>query len=170
MSNEEWVNPNDPEAEIMRMKDGRTALAYKAEQAVDMQAGAMVTVTTHGGAAADTETIEPTGCEAGMAVDSCNGREKQEGRHSVHPQGRGSGSLTRDVPSNEVVRDLCAMGVRATSRNQSAGRATGKADLPKKKRCMRTGGGFGVSGASACWPGAGNASSATSRINSTPAV
>ena len=28
-SNEEWVNPHDPEAEITRMKDGRTGLAYK---------------------------------------------------------------------------------------------------------------------------------------------
>jgi len=31
--NEEWVNPHDPEAEVTRMKDGRTALAYKAEHA-----------------------------------------------------------------------------------------------------------------------------------------
>ena len=30
-SNEEWVNPHDPEAEITRLKNGRTALAYKAE-------------------------------------------------------------------------------------------------------------------------------------------
>ena len=48
MSNEEWVNPHDPEAEITRLKDGRTALAYKAEQAVDMETGAIVAVTTHG--------------------------------------------------------------------------------------------------------------------------
>jgi len=32
------------------LKDGRTALAYKAEQAVDMESGAIVAVTTHGGA------------------------------------------------------------------------------------------------------------------------
>jgi transposase len=57
MSNDEWINPNDPEAEITRLKDGRTALAYKVEQAVDMQSGAIVAVTTHGGAAADTETF-----------------------------------------------------------------------------------------------------------------
>ena len=50
MSNQEWVNPHDPEAEITRMKDGCTHLAYKAEQAVDLQTGAIVAVTTHGGA------------------------------------------------------------------------------------------------------------------------
>ena len=60
MSNQEWVNPHDPEAEIARLKDGRTALAYKVEQAVDMQTGAIVAVTTHGGAAGDTDSIGMT--------------------------------------------------------------------------------------------------------------
>src|SRR3989441_3449409 len=45
MSNEDWENPNDPEAEITRLKDGRTELAYKAENAVDMETGAIVAVT-----------------------------------------------------------------------------------------------------------------------------
>jgi len=67
MSNEDWENPNDPEAEITRLKDGRTALAYKAENAVDMETGAIVAVTTHGGAAADTATVEMTVLEAGVA-------------------------------------------------------------------------------------------------------
>src|SRR5438128_4489697 len=59
-SNEEWVNPHDPEAEITRMKDGRTGLAYKAEHAVDMDTGAIVAVTTHSGAVGDTASIEET--------------------------------------------------------------------------------------------------------------
>ena len=58
MSNQDWVSPADPEAEITRLKDGRTALAYKAEQAVDMESGAIVAVTTHAGAVADTETLQ----------------------------------------------------------------------------------------------------------------
>jgi transposase len=68
MSNREWVSPADPEAEITRLKDGRTALAYKAEQAVDMESGAILAITTHAGAAADTETLQATVCEAGVAV------------------------------------------------------------------------------------------------------
>src|SRR6266567_8653220 len=52
-ANADWINPNDPEAQITRMKDGRTALAYKAEHAVDMDTGAIVAVTAHGGAAGD---------------------------------------------------------------------------------------------------------------------
>src|SRR6202167_3310573 len=68
MRNEEWVNPADAEAEITRLKDGRTALAYKAEQAVDMETGAIVAVTTHGGAVGDTDSIGETVAEAGIAV------------------------------------------------------------------------------------------------------
>ena len=39
-SNEDWESPSDGEAEITKLKDGRTALAYKAENAVDMETGA----------------------------------------------------------------------------------------------------------------------------------
>src|SRR5216683_2206392 len=67
-SNEDWKSPSDSEAEITKLKDGRTALAYKAENAVDMETGAIVAVTTHGGAAADTATVEETVIEAGAAV------------------------------------------------------------------------------------------------------
>src|SRR5260370_10921196 len=48
MSNEVWENPNDPEAEITRLKDGRTALAYKAENAGGMETGTSVAGATSG--------------------------------------------------------------------------------------------------------------------------
>src|SRR6516162_8472086 len=35
-SNKEWEHPDDPDAKITKMKDGRTHLAHKAEHAVDM--------------------------------------------------------------------------------------------------------------------------------------
>lgn len=113
MSNDDWVNPNDPEAEITRLKDGRTALAYKAEQAVDMQTGAIVAVTTHSGAAADTETIQPTVCEAGMAVAALIVEKTPEGKCPVHPQGVEEVVADKGYHSNEVVRDLREIGVRS---------------------------------------------------------
>src|SRR5438876_10663965 len=64
-SNDDWVNPHDPEAEITQLKDGRTHLAYKAEHAVDLETGAVVAVTVAGGAAGDTETILETLPQAG---------------------------------------------------------------------------------------------------------
>ena len=59
-SNEEWVNPHDPDAQISKMKDGSTHLAHKQEHAVDMDSGAVVAMTLHGGVAGDTSTIEKT--------------------------------------------------------------------------------------------------------------
>jgi transposase len=59
-SNAEWVNPHDPDAQITKMKDGSTHLSHKQEHAVDMESGAVVAVTLHGGAEGDTSTIEKT--------------------------------------------------------------------------------------------------------------
>jgi len=59
-SNSEWVNPHDPDAQITKMKDGSTHLSHKQEHAVDMESGAVVAVTLHGGAEGDTSTIEKT--------------------------------------------------------------------------------------------------------------
>src|ERR1700744_2386477 len=86
-SNEEWTSQSDAEAEITKLKDGRTALAYKAENAVDMETSAIVAVTTHGGAAADTATVTETVIEAGVAVAELMEVEAAEGQSGVHPEG-----------------------------------------------------------------------------------
>ena len=60
-SNKDWVNPHDPDAEIMKMKSGGTHLAHKAEHAVDMSGeGAVLAVTLHGGAKGDTNSLPDT--------------------------------------------------------------------------------------------------------------
>ena len=57
----EWVNPNEPDAEIMKMKSGGTDMAHKAEHAVDMSGeGAVIAVTLHGGAKGDTKSLPDT--------------------------------------------------------------------------------------------------------------
>lgn len=59
-SNDDWKHPHDPDAEITKMKDGRTHLAHKGEHAVDMDSGAIMAVTLHGGTAADSHTLTKT--------------------------------------------------------------------------------------------------------------
>src|SRR5262250_166702 len=59
-SNEEWEYPDDPDAKITKMKDGRTHLAHKAEHAVDMETGAVLAVTLQDANAGDTTTIQQT--------------------------------------------------------------------------------------------------------------
>jgi transposase len=59
-SNKDWTSPNDPDARITKMKDGRTHLAHKAEHAVDMETGAIAAVTLQGADLGDTTTVHET--------------------------------------------------------------------------------------------------------------
>jgi transposase len=67
-SNEDWVNPHDPEAGITKLKDGRTHLAYKAEHAVDLETGVVVAVTLAAADEGDTATILETVPQAGEHI------------------------------------------------------------------------------------------------------
>jgi transposase len=112
-SNEDWESPSDSEAEITKLKDGRTALAYKAENAVDMETGAIVAVTTHGGAAADTTTVQETVIEAGIAVAGLIAEQTPEGEYEVHPLGVKEVVADKGYHSNDVAVDLKEMGLRS---------------------------------------------------------
>jgi transposase len=111
-SNEDWASPSDGEAEITKLKDGRTALAYKAENAVDMKTGAIVAVTTHGGAAADTATVEETVIEAGVAVAGLVAEATPEGSYEVHPAGVQEVVADKGYHSNDVALALTQLLVR----------------------------------------------------------
>jgi hypothetical protein len=112
-SNEDWNNPIDEEAEITKLKDGRTALAYKAENAVDMETGAIVAVTTHGGAAADTTTVTGTVIEAGVAVAELIDVKPAEGQCEVHPEGVQEVVADKGYHSNDVLVELAELEVRS---------------------------------------------------------
>jgi len=86
-SNAEWVNPNDPDAEVTKLKNGATHLAYKTEQAVDLDTGAIVAITAHGGAVGDTTSIEETLPAAGAAVAEHIDTPTAQGQYKVHGQG-----------------------------------------------------------------------------------
>ena len=58
------MHPHDPEARITKMKDGRTHLAHKFEQAVDMETGAVVAVTVQTMDGGDTASLPNTLDEA----------------------------------------------------------------------------------------------------------
>jgi len=111
-SNEDWTSPVDAEAEITKLKDGRTALAYKAENAVDMETGAIVAVTTHGGAEADTATVEATVIEAGVAVAELIAEKTVQGQYAVHPEGVREVVADKGYHSNEVAVGLAELEIR----------------------------------------------------------
>ena len=69
-SNKQWRSPQDPDAQITQMKDGRTHLAHKVEQGVDLQTGAILAVTVQDGSAGDTATLLETLATASEQVDA----------------------------------------------------------------------------------------------------
>jgi transposase len=111
-SNEEWVNPHDPEAEVTKMKDGTTHLAYKAEQAVDLETGAIVAITTHGGAAGDSESVRETLPVAGVAVAEQIATPTAPGQYKVYEQGLREVVTDKGYHSGAGLAAMSGMGVR----------------------------------------------------------
>lgn len=56
-SNEDWVNPHDPEAKVGRTKHGATDMIYKPEHVSDLESGAIVRAEVRPGDAGDTEEL-----------------------------------------------------------------------------------------------------------------
>src|SRR6476660_263579 len=69
-SNDDWTHPQDPDAKITKMKDGRTHLAHKAEHAVDLETGAVVAVTVQDADEGDTTTSQETLIEAAEQIEA----------------------------------------------------------------------------------------------------
>jgi transposase len=59
-SNKDWRSPIDPDARIVRLKDGRTRLGYKAEHVVDLDTGAVVAADLYSAEQSDTATLRPS--------------------------------------------------------------------------------------------------------------
>ena len=109
-SNEEWEHPQDPDARITKMKDGRTHLAHKVEQAVDFSSGAVVAVTVQAADAGDTATVGETVCEAGEQIAAVAGTKPGE---RVNPEGPKEVVLDKGYHSNEVLAELADWKVRS---------------------------------------------------------
>ena len=59
VSNEDWQSPTDPDSRIVKMKDGRTHLGYKAEHVIDLESEVILSATVHTGTDSDTSTLLP---------------------------------------------------------------------------------------------------------------
>lgn len=112
-SNEEWTHPHDPEARIMKMKDGSTHMAHKAEHAVDMESGAVVAVTVQAANLGDTASVQATLKQAGehiaVVAEAINAAAGQE---IVPPDGPAELVTDKGYHSREVVLEQKEAGVR----------------------------------------------------------
>ena len=111
-SNDDWTHPQDPDAKITKMKDGRTRLAHKAEHAVDLETGAVVGVSVQDADAGDTATMIETLVTAAEQVDA------------VLPAGTGIAELVCDkgYHSNQTLVTLAEVGIRSYVSEPERGR------------------------------------------------
>lgn len=56
-SNQDWVNPNDPEAKVAQAKDGATDMLYKPEHLVDLDTGAILSAEVRPADQGDTQGL-----------------------------------------------------------------------------------------------------------------
>jgi transposase len=111
--NEDWIHPHDPDAEVTKMKDGSTHLAYKTEQAVDLDTGAIVAITTHGGATGDTTSVPETLPAAGLAVAQQIDTPTAQGQYKVHAEGMREVVTDKGYHSGPSLVFMREMGVRS---------------------------------------------------------
>ncbi len=97
VSNEQWASPIDPDSRIMKMKDGRTHLSYKAEHAVDVESDLVVAAQIYEGNTSDGDSILMT-VQAAQDTLAAIGHEEVEevlgdkGYHKIETLG-----ILRDV-------------------------------------------------------------------------
>ena len=114
-SNEDWVHPEDPEARITKMKDGRTHLAHKLEQAADMDTGAIVAVAA--------QTMDGGDCAS--MPNTLDDAERRLGDLDVQPR---EAVADKGYHSNATMKGLKARGLRSYVSEPARGRRKWKRD------------------------------------------
>jgi len=119
-SNEEWEHPEDPDARITKMKDGRTHLAHKAEHAVDLKTGAVLGVSLQAANEGDTTTIKATLIEAAGQLETL--AEDAISAERLNAKFLSEVITDKGYHSNEIVTDLAELGIRTYISEPKRGR------------------------------------------------
>jgi len=125
-SNQEWVNPHDPEAKVGKTKDGATDMIYKPEHISDLESGAIVQAEVRCADAADAPEVSE---RVMVAIDTL--QEVCEGKCLPEELGQ---QLAADEGYFSVgeIGLLQEAGVRTVIADPHAGRR--RADLPAEQR------------------------------------
>lgn len=109
-SNHDWVNPHDSEARVTKMKDGRTHLGYKDEHAVDLDTGAILSVTVQPADTGDCQSLPATLEQAEASLIGI--REPQQ--REIRPESGIEEAVTdKGYHSDEVLRYLAEKKIRS---------------------------------------------------------
>ena len=134
-SNEDWENPNDPDAKIAKMKDGTTHLAHKAEHAVDMGEkghGVILAVNLCDAAVGDTATLADTLVLATENLAALKDDERVADK--VSDDFMDEAVLDKGYHSKQTLLDLEEMDVRGYASEPKRGRQDwdGEGDAQKE--------------------------------------
>jgi transposase len=132
-SNQDWEHPEDPDAGITKMKDGRTHLAHKLEHAVDLKTGAVLAVTVQGADQGDTTTMAETLVALTEQMEPLMGHVGTEGR--IRNDWLSEIVADKGYHSNDTMVQLQEMGVRTYVSEPDRGRRNWK-DKPAQQRAV----------------------------------
>lgn len=130
-SNKDWSNPNDPDAKVTKMKDGRTHLAHKAEHAFAMETGAVVSVTVQPADRGDTKSIDETLKEVAHVIEDVVA--DAEAAAGLSDQVLTELVADKGYHSNDVLRDRMEFGMRTYISEPDRGRRKWKGKEQEKK-------------------------------------
>lgn len=82
-SNQEWVNPNDPDAKVSKAKDGATDMLYKPENVVDLDTGAILNAEVRKADEADTEELAERVVAAAALMEAIREEADEEQQNPV---------------------------------------------------------------------------------------
>jgi transposase len=119
-NNDDWQNPNDPDAKITKMKDGTTHLAHKAEHAVDFDSGAILAVNVCDAVAGDTRTICDTINQASENLRAIADDERVSDK--ISPAWASEAVADKGYHSNDTMTDLREMRLRTYISEPDRGR------------------------------------------------
>lgn len=122
-SNEEWVNPHDPDAKVGMTKHGACDMIYKPEHITDLDTGAIVAAEVRLGDQGDTEGLAERALAAGEVLARVCEDPKQE---------KVLTSLTADEGYFSVEQTCCLQGERVRV-------IIGDPHEPKRRRDKQTG-------------------------------
>lgn len=123
-SNDDWEHPHEPDAQIGKMKDGRTHLLHKSEHAADMESQAVVAVTLPSGREGDTESLPWTLIEAEENLKRV-AEDAGAARH-LSKKPLAEAATDKGYHSNETCRWLSESGIRSYLSEPDRGRRNWK--------------------------------------------
>jgi len=119
-SNDDWQHPHDPDAKITKMKDGRTHLAHKAEHAVDLDTGAIASVTLQPANRGDCDSLDETLGQAMLDLGTVAADEKA-GEH-LSDDLLAETVTDKGYHSNRTLREQRELGIRTYCSEPNRGR------------------------------------------------